>query len=113
MKDLLQVSADMSQRVTGFLIPLQTTRRIDLDSLEAILDSAKSASELLKECEQVPKALMKDLRILSKALRAEAPHFGDNASILQKAADRLDYLFDLILWSESPMDMKPGVPRFV
>jgi hypothetical protein len=112
MNDLQKVSADLSNRAMKFILSLQTLRHIDLDSFEAILDCIKSASEILKRQENVPKAFLKDLRIVSKTLRAEAPHFGDEASTLLKMAERLEYLFDLILLGESQADRKPGVPRF-
>ena len=67
----------------------------------------------LKDVDLVSKTMLKDIYSLINAAEAEAPHCRGSENRLTEMAQRLRFLFGLILIGETPDERKPGVPRII
>ncbi|MFC5743194.1 hypothetical protein [Dyella tabacisoli] len=113
MTEVNTMREDLKERLFRFLLPIQTERYVDHRAFEDVISRADDAARLLKSYELVPKALLNDLHATSKVLRAEALHIKSETGAMLKMAERLEYVFDLILLGESLEDRIPGVPRII
>jgi hypothetical protein len=96
-----------------FLVAVQTVRTVDAAAFHRIDEQAEELARLLKGHPLVPKALLHELRVATKVMRAEAPYVEGGNNSLVTMADRLEMTFDLILIGECHGDRVPGVPRIV
>lgn len=94
-----------------FILALQTERVVDVDAFQKIDSAAVELAHTLRGHPLVSKSLLNGWRMGIKAIRAEAPYFGEQTLSLVEMADKLEMTFDLVLMGESPEDRVPGVPR--
>lgn len=113
MNNIDKTSNDLRERVSGFLIPLQTRRIIDKAAFESLDECARDCARKLKGAELVPRTMLNELKVTIGVLRAEAQHLGSEGPNLIAMSNRLEMTFDLILRGESPDDRIPGVPRII
>ena len=113
MTEMREMHEDLRERLSRFLLPIQTERHVDHRAFEEVIARANDAARLLKSHELVSKVLLNDLHMASKVLRAEAAHIKSETEAMLKKAGRLEFVFDLILLGESPEDRVSGVARIV
>lgn len=94
-----------------FLVGIQIRRVVDRAMFSRIDRGAIELARLLKGQPLVPRSLLNEFRMATKAMRAEAPYVAGGENELITMANRLEFIFDLILMGESPDDRVPGVPR--
>jgi hypothetical protein len=111
--EMREIQEDLKQRLFRFLLPIRTEHHVDRRAFEEVIARANDAARLLKSHELVSKALLNDLHMASKVLRAEAAHIKPETEAMLKMAGRLEFVFDLILLGESPEDRVSGVARIV
>ncbi|RVP47330.1 hypothetical protein [Sinorhizobium medicae] len=104
--------AAFSCEIGKFLQKVQTTRTLDVAQFGRAETALASIADGLQHNDLVPKGFLNELRTAVRILRAENEHFGDRRQLGQ-LADRLDYIFDLILMGEIPGDRVPGKPRII
>ena len=110
MGDIDRVAGEMCRNIFDFLLPLQTTKEIRVDSFEKADQSAREFARLLKGSQSIPRLPFKELYSAARALEAEAPYSGNPDLVLGMAA-KLHMTADLIVWGECHEDRQPGVPR--
>jgi hypothetical protein len=103
--DLIAVLGELLQK-------LQTGRQFDSTGWLRAQALATDCARLLKGQPMVPKALLKEIHVAARILRAEAPHSPRENEITQ-VADKLEWIFELILRDEAVEDRRPGVPRII
>lgn len=108
-----EVQEDLKEKLFRFLLPIQTERYVDHRAFDEVIVRANDAARLLKSHELVPKAMLNDLHMASKILRAEASHIKHETEAMLKMAEKLELALDLILLGESKEDRIPGVPRII
>ena len=113
MNNIDEISRLLRERISGFLVPLQTRKAIDKAAFEGLAECARQLARQLKGTTLVSKAVLNEIRVTIGVLRAEAQYAGDKAPELVGMANRLEMVFDLILRDETPDDRVPGVPRII
>lgn len=113
MMDINSIGEKLSKNIGEFLVSIQTTRAVNRDAFEVIDQSAQQLARALKGVDLVPKALLNELHVTAKVLRAEAPYIKAGSPTLEEMANRIEMTFDLILRGECHDDRKPGVPRVI
>lgn len=103
----------LSEAVTAFLVPLQTTRTLNQDAFSLLLAESKQLAKLLKEHKLIPKIFLNEIYGSIQTIRNEAPHFKNERATLEGMADQLEYVFALIMIGESDEDRNPGVCRII
>ena len=111
MGELQTMEAELREGILQFLLPLQTTRELNRAAFQKVEQSASRLASTLKGVDLVSKGLLKQLYSTFRVMRAEAPYIRGHEKELVEMSDRLQLLFDLIIWNEAPEDRKPGVPR--
>ncbi|MEP7123732.1 MAG: hypothetical protein ABJE95_22580 [Byssovorax sp.] len=111
--DLSQPVEDLREAVSKFLIPVQTTRAVDVDAFQILYERAIGAVRMCKGRPDVPKALLVELLGTYSVLRAEAPYLGAKRQVLEGMADKVESCFRMILADEVPEERQAGVPRIV
>jgi hypothetical protein len=111
MSDLDLLQDQLKSILVQLLHTIQTTRQFDYVIFQEIDNQAAETARLLKHYSCVPKWVLKELRVGTKILRAEASHISGERNALISAANRLELIFDLIIIGESLEDRAPGVPR--
>ncbi|MEQ1698768.1 MAG: hypothetical protein ABMA25_01600 [Ilumatobacteraceae bacterium] len=87
---------------------------MDEDRFNELVLATEAAVRSLKGHRLLDRELLLEIHLVERVLRRESEHLvGASALLVITAADRLDYLFDLILRGESPEDRRPGVPRIM
>jgi hypothetical protein len=110
MSDIDQLSAEIIKNIFDVLMPLQTTKELNVRAFEFLDSSANKLAQLLRGSTQLPREIINELYTAAKALQNEAPYAKDPA-LVQQWCSKLYMTFDLILLGESHDDRKPGVPR--
>lgn len=113
MTDIGTLAEELSTETLGFLLSIQTVKKIDADAFQRIDQLTRQLAKLLKPQSLVPKNLLHEIRSTTKILRAEAPYINKGNNPLNAMADKLEMTFDLILLGESHEDRVPGVPRII
>lgn len=111
--DLESVGAELRAAITAFVVPLQTTREVDVGAFSRLESAARRLAEDLKGVELVPKALLNEVFVAANILRREAPYLGTSRESVAEMASKLEMVFSLILRDEVPGDRVPGVPRII
>lgn len=111
MTDISGIRAELDEQFTRFFTPLQTTRAVDRIALEAFYDTAQRLPALLKGTDVVSKPLLRTLYVAMSILRAEAPYTKNDSCFLEEMADKIQMIFDLIIYDDSLEGWKPGIPR--
>jgi hypothetical protein len=113
MSDLETAQERFKAELGHFLVAIQTVRVVDAAASKRIEHEAEELARLLKGHLLVSKALLNELRVATKVLRAEAPYVEGGRNSLVAMADKLEMTLDLILKGECHDDRVPGVPRIL
>lgn len=113
MMDVNSIGEKLSKNIGEFLVSIQTTRTVNKGAFEVIDQLAQLLARDLKGVDLVPKALLNELHVAAKVLRAEAPYIKAESTVLEEMANRIEMTFDLILRGECHDDRRPGVPRVI
>ncbi len=111
--EIRQVGEALRVAITGFLVPVQTTREVVHPAFVAMYEQARLLVQVCKGTEEIPKSLLRELVGVYTILREEAPHLGEQRQALEDMADKIECCFRQILADEVPEDRRPGVPRIV
>lgn len=103
----------LREAITDLLVPIQTTKRINLAAFDRLHEEALRLVRAYKGIDDVSKSLLRELLGTYSILRNEAPYFGKDKQTLEDMATKVEACFRLILADEVPEDRQPGVPRFI
>jgi len=109
MRTIDEIEENFRRGITATVVPLQTTRYVDVPGLAQLVAWATEASVVLKGRPHLPRTFLNELYILSHVIRVEGEHNRDPQ--VREVADQLEMLFALILRGEVPGDRQAGVPR--
>jgi hypothetical protein len=115
MKDSLYLAGEeLKEAITDFIIPLQTTRKIDEYLFEKLHEASLQLVRVCKNEPEVPKALLQELQGTARILANEAVYLKNNEKeMLEDMAKKISLCLDLILLNEVPEDRVSGVPRII
>ena len=113
MNELELVQELFKDRIGVVILLIQTSHKIDIKAFQEADVQARLLARLFKEYALIPKAMLNELHVAAKILRAEAPYCKSDANTLVKMAEQLEMTFDLILRGECHDDRVPGVPRII
>ena len=109
----LEITERLRVAVTKFLVPLQTTRKVESTAFDELAESIKAISVVLKQQDLVPKGLLHEIYRSIRVIENEAVNMKQEEATLRKMANQLDVYFGMILGGESHEDRAPGIPRVV
>jgi hypothetical protein len=111
----IEVSADkLRQKISDFLVPIQTSRLVSEENFIAVQQALEQIALKLKDRDLVSKSLLNEAYVTIKILREEASYFNeDESTTIVNMANKLEFIFDLILKNETTDQRKPGVPRIL
>lgn len=113
MTDIEEISRNLCNQVSEFLIPLQTRKVINQAAFVGVEECARNLAKKLKGSEVLPRDPLNEINVTIGVILREAQHFGSESTTLIGMSSRLKIVFDLILRGESPDDRIPGVPRII
>ena len=113
MNQLDELIEQLRVSVGRFLMDLQSSKYVDYAEYRNIESATRQLAELLKPEPLVPKAVLHQLNIFIKTVRAEAPYIGEKEADVQIMADNVRMTFDLILLGESHDDRRHGIMRII
>lgn len=114
MSEIEIFADDFRQKISDFLVPIQTSKFVSEEKFRAVQQALELVASKLKDRDLVSKSLLNEAYVTIKILRAEAPHFNkDESMAIVNMANKLEFIFDLILKNETTDQRKPGVPRIL
>jgi hypothetical protein len=114
MSEIEVFAEELRQKISDFLVPIQTSRVVNETNFKSVQQTLEQIASKLKDIDLVSKSLLNEAYVTIKILRAEAPNFnGDESIILVNMANKLEFIFELILKNETVDQRKPGVPRIL
>jgi hypothetical protein len=111
-----RLSDEFLERYEYLLQSITQDRKIgerDEKAFDFIHAEVESLCYRLKDVDLVSKTILKKIYSLINAAESEAPHCKGSEKRLVEMAQRLRFLFGLILIGETPDERKPGVPRII
>jgi hypothetical protein len=112
MSDIDRVGAEMQKHIFDFILPLQTSKEINVDTFEKIDQLSRELATLLKGNEMLPRKWLYELDIAAGILEAETAYAKDPKLIAQMAS-KLRETFGVIICGECHDDRQSGVMRIV
>jgi len=108
-----ELIASLQKAVTDFLVPLQNSRVVKRDAFDKLLLVSHECARQLKGTETVSKVLLNELYVTFQIIQREAPYLKHEEAILYQMANKLEFIFALMLRNETEGDRVPGVPRIL
>ena len=109
MSDLSNNINQLKREISEFAVPLQTIREVRSDHFDAVVGQIESITRCLQGVDSLPRDLLNEVYFFGQVLRNEARQ---NEAI-SPMADKIEFLFGLLLKGETPEDRVPGHPRII
>lgn len=109
MSDLSNDINELKREISEFAVRLQTIREVRSDRFDAVVGRIGSITRHLQGVDSLPRDLLNELYFFGQVLRNEARQ----NEALSPMADKVEFLFGLLLKGETPEDRVPGRPRII
>ncbi|MBK6917055.1 MAG: hypothetical protein IPH07_06615 [Deltaproteobacteria bacterium] len=100
---------ELKREISEFAVPLQTARQVRSERFDAVIARIGSIARRLQGSDSLPRDLLNEIYFFAQLLRNEARQ----SDALSPLADRVEFLFGLLLKGELPEDRVPGRPRII
>lgn len=112
MNEINSLEKQLHERITNLIVPIQTEGVIDDTAYISLLSIVNDLSSVLLNKELIPKSVLNEIFVTIKILRNESLSL-KKSPLLEEMANKLEYLFELILKGETSEQRVPGVPRII
>ena len=114
MSEIEALADELRQNISDFLLPIQTSKILDETNFKPVQKTLEKIASKLKGVDLVSKSILNEIYVAIKILRVEASYFkGDESISMVNMANKLEFIFEMILKNETIDQRKPGVPRIL
>ena len=109
-----EILPELREAVSAFLLPLKTMQGVKKEAFARLESIATEATRICKSDDVLSKALLAEIFITARAIEPEEEYVAvaDRAA-LRAMREKLEMLFHLLIYGESPDDRVPGIPRIL